>query len=209
MTPRPRRRGACPSHDRGHEARLLFAATWPRQRNHPAEPRAPHRRAPRRWSRPGCGSRWTPKQETRQTSAPPADTGTIRNSCHRAADPRLIAGGPFGRGWFFQQTICMFLWRFPAAFRTSWPWMARPLWYAGMASGTRCRDSTRRARLELKHELTRRVYERAFTCCPFPGCRDPDRGLRHPQERITVVPPGIDLRTTSPRIAPHGPETDA
>lgn len=124
--------------------------------------------------------------------------GTIRNSLVTGERIRALEqdGRPFDAAWFFQQTICMFLWRFRRrvpylmALDGTPRWYARnELWYAQ----PRFDPTTLPSRL--KHELTRRVYAGAFHLLPLSwSCRDSlieDYGI--PPERITVVPPGIDV----------------
>jgi len=124
--------------------------------------------------------------------------GTIRNSLVTGERIRALEqdGRPFDAAWFFQQTICMFLWRF----RRRVPYLmaldGTPLWYARndlWYAQPRFDPTTLPSRL--KHELTRRVYAGAFHLLPLSwSCRDSlieDYGI--PPERITVVPPGIDV----------------
>jgi glycosyltransferase involved in cell wall biosynthesis len=124
--------------------------------------------------------------------------GTIRNSLVTGERIRLQeqARGSFDAAYFFQQTICMFLWRF----RSRVPYVVAldgtPLWYARndlWYAQPRFDPATLASRA--KHELTRRVYARAFHLLPLSwSCRDSliqDYGI--PPERITVVPPGINL----------------
>lgn len=136
--------------------------------------------------------------------------GTIRNSMvtgERIA--RLERDGrPFDAAYFFQQTICMFLWRF----RRRVPYLVAldgtPLWYARhdlWYAQPRFDPATLASRV--KHELTRRVYAGAAHLLPLSwSCRDSlieDYGI--PPGRITVVPPGIDVgRYAAPdRSAPR------
>jgi glycosyltransferase involved in cell wall biosynthesis len=80
-------------------------------------------------------------------------------------------------------------------------WFARnELWYALPRFDPESPAS------RLKHELTRRVYQKAFHLLPLSrGCRQSlidDYGI--PPERITVLPPGINLRTyTCPERETH------
>jgi glycosyltransferase involved in cell wall biosynthesis len=126
--------------------------------------------------------------------------GTIRNSVVTAREIRRLesGGARFDAAYFFQQTICMFLWRF----RSRVPYViamdGTPLWYAKhdlWYAVPRFDPDTFAS--SVKHELTRRVYARAFHLLPLSSsCRDSlidDYGI--PPERITVMPPGIDLRT--------------
>ena len=140
--------------------------------------------------------------------------GTIRNSAVTGREIRKLesAGEPFDAAWFFQQTICMFLWRFRSrvpyvvAMDGTPLWFARnELWYALPPFDPKSLGS------RVKHELTRRVYQQAFHLLPLSwSCRQSlidDYGI--PPERITVVPPGINLRTfASPDrgARPDGPK---
>jgi glycosyltransferase involved in cell wall biosynthesis len=124
--------------------------------------------------------------------------GTVRNSRITGKRIRELerTGAPFDAAYFFQQTICMFLWRF----RSRVPYVlaldGTPLWYAKNElwyAQPRFDPGTPASRV--KHELTRRVYARASHLLPLSwSCRDSliqDYGI--PPERITVVPPGINL----------------
>lgn len=124
--------------------------------------------------------------------------GTIRNSLVTGERIGALerAGRPFDAAYFFQQTICMFLWRF----RRRVPYLVAldgtPLWYAKndlWYAQPRFDPTTLASRL--KHRLTRRVYAGAFHLLPLSwSCRASlieDYGI--PPERITVVPPGINL----------------
>jgi glycosyltransferase involved in cell wall biosynthesis len=126
--------------------------------------------------------------------------GTFRNSMVTGERIRRLehVQGSFDAAYFFQQTICMFLWRF----RSHVPYLVAmdgtPLWYARNElwyALPKFDPTTPTSRL--KHELTRRVYARAFHLLPLSrSCRDSlidDYGI--PPERITVVPPGINLET--------------
>ncbi|TMA71610.1 MAG: glycosyltransferase family 4 protein [Deltaproteobacteria bacterium] len=126
--------------------------------------------------------------------------GTIRNSLLTGWEIGKLErqGGRFDAAWFFQQTICMFLWRFRSrvpyvvAMDGTPPWYARNgLWY------TVHRFDPRSLSARLKQELTRRVYAKAFHLLPLSwSCRQSlidDYGIE--PDRITVVPPGIDLAT--------------
>lgn len=138
--------------------------------------------------------------------------GTIRNSLVTGERIAALERGarPFDAAYFFQQTICMFLWRF----RRRVPYLialdGTPLWYAKndlWYAQPRFDPTTLPSRL--KHELTRRVYAGAFHLLPLSwSCRDSlmeDYGI--PAARITVVPPGIDLaRYAAPdRAVPRPP----
>jgi len=125
--------------------------------------------------------------------------GTIRNSQVTGREIRKLedSGGRFDAAWFFQQTICMFLWRF----RRRVPYVVAmdgtPLWYARHELWYAMpRFDPTSAVSRLKQELTRRVYAGAFHLMPLSwSCRQSlieDYGVA--PERITVVPPGIDLR---------------
>ena len=126
--------------------------------------------------------------------------GTIRNSLLTGWEIGKLErqGGRFDAAWFFQQTICMFLWRFRSrvpyvvAMDGTPPWYARNgLWY------TVHRFDPRSPSARLKQELTRRVFAKAFHLLPLSwSCRQSlidDYGIE--PDRITVVPPGIDLAT--------------
>ncbi len=125
--------------------------------------------------------------------------GTFRNSLmtHRRIQELEEVGPKFEAAWFFQQTICMFL----PGFRSRVPYTialdGTPLWYA--------RNGLTYAHPEFdpdtlvergKHWLTRRVYQQAFHVLPLSnGVHDSlveDYGV--PPERITVVPPGVNLK---------------
>jgi glycosyltransferase involved in cell wall biosynthesis len=128
--------------------------------------------------------------------------GTIRNSMVTGREIRRLEsnGTPFDAAYFFQQTICTFLWRF----RSRVPYViamdGTPLWYAKhdlWYAMPRFEPGALASRL--KHALTRRVYAGAFHLLPLSrSCRESlidDYGI--PPERITVMPPGIDIRTFS------------
>ena len=128
----------------------------------------------------------------------PLVPGTIRNSIITGARIRRQEQerGPFDAAYFFQQTICMFLWRF----RSRVPYVlaldGTPLWYARNELWyAQPRFDPRSLVSRIKHELTRRVYAGAFHLLPLSwSCRDSliqDYGI--PPERISVVPPGINL----------------
>ena len=138
--------------------------------------------------------------------------GTIRNSMITGQRIRREERerGRFDAAYFFQQTICMFLWRF----RSRVPYVVAldgtPLWYARNErwyAQPKFDPTTRVSRV--KHELTRRVYARASHLLPLSwSCRDSlmrDYGI--PPERITVVPPGINLeRYTCPDRSAASPD---
>ena len=142
----------------------------------------------------------------------PLIPGTIRNSLVTGDQIRRLerTGASFDAAYFFQQTICMFLWRFRrrvpyvVALDGTPLWYAKhQLWYAQQPFDPRSLGS------KVKHELVRRVYDRAFHLLPLSwSCRDSliqDYGI--PPERITVVPPGINLRTyICPDREATGPE---
>ena len=126
--------------------------------------------------------------------------GTIANSLNTGREiGRLEAAGKrFDAAWFFHQTICMFLWRF----RSRVPYLVAmdgtPLWFAKndlWYALPRFDPATLASRL--RHDLTRRVYAKAFQLLPLSStCRQSlidDYGI--PPDRITVVPPGINLAT--------------
>lgn len=126
--------------------------------------------------------------------------GTIRNSMVTGARIRQLeqSGGPFDAAYFIQQTICMFLWRF----RRRVPYVVAmdgsPLWYArhGLWYAQPHFDP-KSVLSRAKQELTRRVYDGAAHLLPWSwSLRESlieDYGI--PAERITVVPPGINLET--------------
>lgn len=129
--------------------------------------------------------------------------GTLRNSSVTAGYIREMEreGGRFDAAWFFQQTICMFLWRF----RRRVPYVVAmdgtPLWYAKNGLWY-CQFQTDFSSLveRLKYRLVRSVYHGAYHLMPLStGVRDSlieDYGV--PPERITVVPPGVNLRRFTP-----------
>lgn len=125
--------------------------------------------------------------------------GTIRNSMVTGERIRNLerSVGRFDAAYFFQQTICMFLWRF----RSRVPYViamdGTPLWYAKNElwyAQPRFDPTTVGSRV--RHALTRRVYQGAFHLLPLSWSTRQslidDYGV--PPERITVVPPGINLR---------------
>ena len=125
--------------------------------------------------------------------------GTIRNSIVTGEEIRKLerSGSRFDAAYFFQQTICMFLWRFRSrvpylvAMDGTPLWYAKhDLWYAQPRFDPRSRVS------KVKQALTRRVYQQAFHLLPLSwSCRESlIADYRIPPERITVVPPGINLR---------------
>ncbi len=130
--------------------------------------------------------------------------GTVRNSLVTSSRIRALErnGSPFDAAYFFQQTICMLLWRF----RSRVPYViamdGTPLWYAkkglwyALPTGFDPKGLTSR----VKHELTRRVYAGAFHLLPLSwSCRQSlidDYGI--PADRITVAPPGIDVSKYQP-----------
>jgi glycosyltransferase involved in cell wall biosynthesis len=125
--------------------------------------------------------------------------GTIRNS--------LLAGnrihelershGRFDAAYFFQQTICMFLWGFRARVPYVVAMDGTPLWYARNELWyAQVRFDPRSPAARVKHALTREVYRHAFHLLPLSwSVRDSlIREYDVPADRITVVPPGINLR---------------
>ena len=124
--------------------------------------------------------------------------GTIRNSLVTGRGIRELesAGGAFDAAYFFQQSICMLLWRFRrrvpyviAMDGTPLYYAKNELWYAQPRF-----DPTSLAS-RAKREVLRRLYQGAHHLLPLSnGCRESlieDYGAN--PERITVVPPGIDL----------------
>ena len=156
-------------------------------------------------TRQDMDSAWVPV-EMDEESKRPRDVarravipGSIRNSMRTGAQIRKLekSGGKFDAAYFTYPTLCMFLWRFrrrvPYLVAMDWTplWCAeRSLWYAHPPFD----PSTLGSRM--RQALIRRVYDRAFHLLPWSwGCRESlirDYGI--PPERITVVPPGIDLR---------------
>ena len=126
--------------------------------------------------------------------------GTVRNSLVTGREIRRLeaADRPFDAAWFYPLTICMLLERFrrrvPYVLSLDGTplWLAKnELWYALP------RFDPQSLVARFKHRLTRRVFTQAFHLLPFSyTVRDSlieDYGI--PPERITVTPPGIDLRT--------------
>ena len=129
--------------------------------------------------------------------------GTIRNSIVAARGIQELErnGARFDAAYFFQQTICMFLWRFRARVPYVLAMDGTPLWYAKndlWYALPRFEPESFGSRV--KHQLTRRVYAGAFHLLPLSwSCRQSlidDYGIS--PERITVVPPGINLRAYAP-----------
>jgi len=138
-----------------------------------------------------------------RTPRRPLIPGTLRNSLVTGREiGKLEASGcRFEAAWFFQQTICMFL----RGFRSRVPyavamdgtplWFLRnELWYALPRFDPRSLGS------RVKHELTRRVYDGAAHLMPLSwSCRASlieEYGIE--PERISVIPPGIDVRRYTP-----------
>lgn len=125
--------------------------------------------------------------------------GTFRNSMITARFIREMErdGPPFDAAWFFQQTICMFLWRFRRRVPHVVAMDGTPLWYARHGLWyAQFRFDPSALREKIKYLLTRQVYQQAFHLLPLStGVRDSlveDYGV--PPERITVVPPGVNVR---------------
>lgn len=129
--------------------------------------------------------------------------GTLRNSMVTGERIRKLEkeGGRFDAAYFFQQTICMFLWRF----RSRVPYViamdGTPLWYAKndlWYAQPRFDPDSLGSRV--RHVLTRRVYQQAFHLLPLSWSARAslieDYGI--PPECITVVPPGINLQRYVP-----------
>jgi glycosyltransferase involved in cell wall biosynthesis len=155
--------------------------------------------------RPDVDSAWLPIEmdaESQKVGKKPPRSiipGTVRNSLVTSLRIRELerAGSRFDAAYFFQQTICMLLWRF----RSRVPYViamdGTPLWYAKndlwYALPTGFDPGTLASRI--KHELTRRVFAGAFHLLPLSwSCRQSlvdDYGV--PAEKITVIPPGIDV----------------
>jgi glycosyltransferase involved in cell wall biosynthesis len=102
----------------------------------------------------------------------------------------------FDAAYFFGHTICMFLWRFRRrvpyvlAMDGTPMWYARnKLWYAFPPFDPKSLSA------RLKHLVVRNLYRKAYHLFPLShGVRDSlvhDYGI--PPERITVVPPGVNL----------------
>lgn len=130
----------------------------------------------------------------------PVIPGTFRNSIVTGRRIRELeqSGGSFDAAYFLQQTICMFLWRFRrrvpyvVAMDGSPFWYSKHgLWYAQPHFDPKTLLS------RAKHELTRRVYHGAAHLLPWShSLRQSlieDYGI--PPERVSVVPPGINLKT--------------
>src|SRR5512133_661610 len=125
--------------------------------------------------------------------------GTFRNSMVTARFIREMErdGPSFDAAWFFQQTICMFLWRFRRRVPHVVAMDGTPLWYARHGLWyAQFRFDPSALREKIKYLLTRQVYQQAFHLLPpSTGVRDAlveDYGA--PPERIPVVPPGVNLR---------------
>lgn len=138
------------------------------------------------------------------TRIPPVSLlGTWQNSMAtwNRMRPLRRAGGPFDAAYILEPTLVTFLWRF----RRSIPFLLstdmtplfcarRKFWYAvpEFDPGTRLS--------RLKQAVTASVYRSAFHLLPWStAVRDSlieDYGI--PEDRITVVPPGIDHRRWSP-----------
>src|SRR5262249_42729999 len=133
----------------------------------------------------------------------PLVPGTLRNSVITGREIRKLeaSGRRFDAAWFFQQTICMFLFRFRSrvpyavAMDGTPLWFLRnELWYASP------RFDPTRLHSRVKHEMTRRVYDGAAHLLPLSSsCRASlieDYGIE--AERISVIPPGIDVHRYTP-----------
>jgi len=102
--------------------------------------------------------------------------GTIRNSLITRDRIRKLerAGTTFDAAYFFQQTICMFLWRF----RRRGPYViamdGTPLWYAKKELWyAQAHFDPRSPSFKVKHALTRGVYQSAFHLLPLSwSCKD-------------------------------------
>jgi glycosyltransferase involved in cell wall biosynthesis len=143
----------------------------------------------------------------------PLVPGTFRNSLltGRAIRELERTGAPFDAAWFFAQTICLFLERFrhrvPSLIGmdgTPLYYARHQLWYAQL------RFDPRTVASRARNLLTRRVYRQAFHLVPLStGVRQSlieEYGI--PPERITVVPPGVDLTRFMPPDR-SGPEREA
>lgn len=128
----------------------------------------------------------------------PIIPGTIRNSMVTGGGIRALErdGGPFDGAYFFPQTICMLLFRFRRRVPHVIAMDGTPLWYAREGLWyAQLRFDPKTLAARAKHAMTRRVYEQAFHLLPLScGVRDSlveEYGI--PAERITVVPPGVNL----------------
>lgn len=148
----------------------------------------------------GESQRYGPHGVRRRRSLVP---GTVRNSVMtgRAISSLERAGRPFEAAWFFQQTICMFL----ARFRRRVPYLVAmdgtPLWYARHGLWyAQHRFDPRSLASRLRHRLTRRIYREAFQVLPLSTgvARSLAEDYDVPPERITVMPPTVDLERFTP-----------
>jgi glycosyltransferase involved in cell wall biosynthesis len=141
--------------------------------------------------------RWGRHGERRRRSLVP---GTVRNSIQTGKHIRALeeSGRKFDAAWFFQQTICMFLWRFRSRVPYTVGMDGTPLWYAKHQLWYAHHRFDRKKLLErAKHVLNRRLYRQAFHLFPLSA------GVRAslledydvPPERVTILPPGVDTRT--------------
>ena len=135
------------------------------------------------------------------TKIPPISlSGVWRNSAATwlRIRPLRRRHGEFDAAYYLGYSIVTFLWRFrhrvPYALALDLTplWAARnDLWYALPRFNPESLSS------RVKHVITRSVFARASHLLPFStGVRDSlvhDYGI--PEERITVLPPGVDLQT--------------
>lgn len=156
--------------------------------------------------RPDVESSWLPVElddgskvwGRHHTYRRPLIPGTVRNSMVTGAgiDGLEAARRRFDVAYFFGHTICMFLWRFRRrvpyvlAMDGTPLWYARnKLWYAFPPFDPKSLGS------RLKHLVVRSLYRKAYHLFPLSqGVRDSlvhDYGVS--PERITVVPPGVNL----------------
>jgi glycosyltransferase involved in cell wall biosynthesis len=125
--------------------------------------------------------------------------GTVRNSRVAGEHIRRLEQerGRFDAAYYFQHTICLFLWRFRHRVPYVLAMDGTPLWYARHGLWyAQPRFDPDSLSSRVKQALVREVYQRAFHLFPLSrGVRDSlveDYGV--PPERITVLPPGIDLK---------------
>lgn len=125
--------------------------------------------------------------------------GSLRNS--GVTGERIAAleaqTRPFDAAYFFQHTICMFLWRFRARVPYVLALDGTPLWYQREKLPYSHPDFDPTALTSrLRQFFIGRVYRRAFHLLPLcEGVRQSliqDYGV--PTERISVCPPAVDLQ---------------
>jgi glycosyltransferase involved in cell wall biosynthesis len=124
--------------------------------------------------------------------------GTLRNSAVTARSIQELEDGrrPFDAAYFFGHTICMFLFRFRRRVPYVLAMDGTPLWYARhqLWYAFPRFDATSLVS-RIKHLIVRSVYRGAHHLFPLShGVRDSlvnEYGI--PPEKITVLPPGVDL----------------